>query len=233
MAGRGFFNDPFFTQDPFTRMNTMMSSMFNDPFFQSDGPFGPSMMMGGGMHPRLEQHQRSSRRRQSEEEGEGVTIEEVEDEPQQPRHGRRAQHEPTVEEPDDHRHRPTQRTQSQRQPTHRQHQNSGGSQMSSFFDMPGFNMSSNMGGGGTTMFSYSSSSYSSGGPGGVNYSTTSTHRRGPGGVGESHYQSYDGRTGEEVIKVSRSLGDKARTITRTRDAHGRERAVDDLRNIDQ
>jgi len=85
--------------------------------------------------------------------------------------------------------------------------------------------------GGSTVYSYSSSSMSNGGPGGVTYSSTTTHRRGPGGVTETHHQEYDGRTGSETMKISRGLGDKSRTITRTRDASGQERAVDNLNNL--
>ncbi len=41
----------------------------------------------------------------------------------------------------------------------------------------------------------------------------------------------DGRTGQQRMTVTRGLGDKERTVTRTRDAAGRELGDERLRGI--
>jgi len=166
-------------------------------------------------------HNRENRGRGGEN---GVTIEEV-DEDHHGNRNYRAQ-EPIVEEPDDA--NPRHREQRRRgEPPARGAGGFGGDMFGGNFGFGG----GGGGSGGTTVFSYSSSSMHSGGPGGVTYSSSTTHRRGPGGVSETHHSSYNGRTGEETLRIQRGLGDKSRTIERRRNAAGQEYATDNLNNI--
>jgi hypothetical protein len=63
------------------------------------------------------------------------------------------------------------------------------------------------------------------------YQETTTSRLGPGGVRETQRAVRDGRTGKESITLRRGLGERERTVTRTRDASGQETADDVLKGI--
>eukprot|EP00195_Chlamydomonas_chlamydogama_P012264 CAMPEP_0202902362 /NCGR_PEP_ID=MMETSP1392-20130828/16808_1 /ASSEMBLY_ACC=CAM_ASM_000868 /TAXON_ID=225041 /ORGANISM="Chlamydomonas chlamydogama, Strain SAG 11-48b" /LENGTH=296 /DNA_ID=CAMNT_0049589115 /DNA_START=171 /DNA_END=1062 /DNA_ORIENTATION=+ len=201
-------------------MNQMMGSMFNDPFFR-----------GAGIQPSHGQRQTGRN---------APVIEEVHDDELGSRAGR-AGSEPIVEEPDDedpHSYRAHQR---QRRASPTKGINSSRSnvptannaQLSAFpFGMGGFpdlSAMTNVPGGAS--YCFTSSSYTAAGPNGVSYQKTTTSRRGPGGVHETQSTVRDGRTGTQAIRISRGLGDKERTITRMRDANGREMHHDDLKGI--
>lgn len=143
---------------------------------------------------------------------------------------RRADNHPIVEEPDeDGSYEPRQHQRPRRSSPQRARAVPGSSVSLGGNMYPQFNSSGNSGG---TVFSFSSSSYtSSTAPGGVTYTATSTTRMGPGGVRETHQTVRDGRTGQESITISRGLGEKERTVNRTRLADGREHTNDVLRGI--
>mmetsp|Transcript_1825 Transcript_1825/g.4086 ORF Transcript_1825/g.4086 Transcript_1825/m.4086 type:complete len:335 (+) Transcript_1825:38-1042(+) len=84
-------------------------------------------------------------------------------------------------------------------------------------------------------FSFSSSSVMAGGNGQpqVLYSSSSRTSLGPGGVLEHQEQVRDGRSGTERVTIKRGLGDRARTITKCRDAEGQEETIDCVDNIDE
>lgn len=52
-------------------------------------------------------------------------------------------------------------------------------------------------------------------------------------VVEAHHTERDSRTGVDKMTIHRQLGDRARTLTRTRDREGREERQEDLRGIEQ
>lgn len=66
-------------------------------------------------------------------------------------------------------------------------------------------------------FSYSYSSTTVGGPGGQSYTRTETTRQGPGGIHERQETVRDSRTGRESVTIHRGLGDRGRTVVRSRD----------------
>lgn len=224
--GSAFSQDPFL-QDPFAQMNMMMNNMFNTAMFPGHAiPYPPTHW----------QQQQRHQQQQGFEPSRAPIIEEVHDEPVQ--HRRDHTDAVIVEEPDDEDagsdHRPANRPRRDSPPpragtagrapsTSAQAQAQYGGMGAPFGGlMPG-----------ATVYSYSSSSsfVSSGGPGGVTYSTSSTTRVGPGGVRETRATVEDGRTGTRKMTLARGLGDKERIMTRERDAHGRERAHDDLRGL--
>jgi len=241
MPRRSLLDDPFFGGggDPFQHMNNMMTSMFNDPFFSGGmmggmiggmPGFGQQQQMGGMPGFSQQQFPSSSRQHHLPGRSDGVTIEEVNEEGNHPRHGRRsAQQEPVVEEPDDgHQHQRSGRRNESQVPSQRQRRRD-----TTDSRMGGMGISNYTSGGPGSSFCYSSTSYSSGGPGGVAYSSSTTTRRGANGVSETHRQEFDGRTGEETIQIARGLGDRSRTITRKRDGSGHERVYDSLNNLSQ
>eukprot|EP00499_Haloplacidia_sp_CaronLabIsolate_P002316 CAMPEP_0196770616 /NCGR_PEP_ID=MMETSP1104-20130614/1240_1 /TAXON_ID=33652 /ORGANISM="Cafeteria sp., Strain Caron Lab Isolate" /LENGTH=244 /DNA_ID=CAMNT_0042140733 /DNA_START=1 /DNA_END=732 /DNA_ORIENTATION=+ len=82
-------------------------------------------------------------------------------------------------------------------------------------------------------FSYSSSSYvSSHGSGGqpVVVQRTVQHSR-AGGAAETKEFFQDSRSGTERMKIQRRLGNRARTITKSRDARGNEESEDRIDNM--
>eukprot|EP00879_Flechtneria_rotunda_P002777 GHRR01002986.1.p1 GENE.GHRR01002986.1~~GHRR01002986.1.p1 ORF type:complete len:283 (+),score=106.21 GHRR01002986.1:1517-2365(+) len=99
-----------------------------------------------------------------------------------------------------------------------------------FAGMPGVNMSMS-GNGGGQVYSYSSSTVYSSGAGGTYHSST-TSRQGPGGVRETQHTVRDGRTGHQSMTISRGLGDRERTVSRSRDATGQITSNERNRNLD-
>merc|ERR1711871_1171284 len=87
-----------------------------------------------------------------------------------------------------------------------------------------------MGMGGSSQVSFSSSSFSGGN--GVTYSSSTTTRIGPGGVRETQSSVKDGRTGKESLTIDRSLGDRRRMISKSRNSRtGEEQTTDNLYNL--
>lgn len=214
MFGRSAFpsvfdNDPFF-RDPFAHMESIMNSMFHDPFMGGHQPFG---------------RQVQAPQRQSS----APVIEEV-DADEEARHvPRRGNNQPIVEEPDEDGQSDQRQHQRQRRTSPVRNRSSG---LSVSVGPSGIPQVQSFGNNGGAVFSFSSSSYTSNtGPGGVKYTATSTTKIGPGGVRETQQTVRDGRTGQESIVISRGLGSKERTVTRTRDAQGRERTEDSLKGV--
>lgn len=211
-----FDNDPFF-RDPFAQMNNMMRSMINDPFMghMHTQMFPQTMIQQVPLPPPV--------------------VEEVSEDHSGPQ---RAGSDPIVEEPDeDHAEAGhTARTpQPQQRPAAAPAQPQF-PQFPTFSALPGMQSSAISTGGSTgTFYSFSSSSTftSSGGPNGITYSSTTTSRMGPGQVHEVQRVVRDGRTGQESVTISRGLQDKARTITRTRDASGAEMTQEQLRGLSE
>eukprot|EP00897_Mesotaenium_endlicherianum_P004001 jgi/Mesen1/3629/ME000020S03160 len=78
---------------------------------------------------------------------------------------------------------------------------------------------------GARVWSYSSSSVSYSGFGGQPYySSSSTRRCGPNGVVEEQHQEHDAVEGRKTMSVLRGLGEKSRSVMRTKRAHGPEQS---------
>ncbi|GMH43974.1 hypothetical protein BSKO_11908 [Bryopsis sp. KO-2023] len=250
-----FGRDMFFGDDPFERMHRMMSSMdsmFDNSFF---GAPRPPLQQFGMEHPRRPRGYRQGpvieevddhvdHRGPSGRGSSNPIVEEPEDDgtymdvdPSQSSH---ADHHYGGQPP--HQNHPYQNQAYQNHPNyshnHRRprqhHEASHGVQINIGRD--GIPEVSQFGNGVRTMFSYTSSHSMSnrGHPGQpVVYSSSSTTRIGPGGVRETTSTARDGMTGQESVTVSRAIGERGRTITRTRDATGNERSRDILSNLAQ
>ncbi|GAX73055.1 hypothetical protein CEUSTIGMA_g508.t1 [Chlamydomonas eustigma] len=202
---RSPFDDPFF-RDPFAMMNQMMGNMDRMMGNMFQDPFF-SNLHGP---PQVNQRGRLP----------GISapmIEEVlDDQPPSDTLSR-----PIIEEPDD---SPPRRRRNREEA------------MTSPGQHGGYNniLPTSVQAGGNTGVSYGfySSSVMSN-QNGVTYQKSTTARMGPGGVKEMQSAERDGRTGKESITVARGLGEKARTMIRTRDVSGRETAQDLLHGIQQ
>jgi hypothetical protein len=195
--------DDPFFRDPFAMMNQMMGNMDRMMGNMFQDPFF-SNLHGPPQRERLP----------------GIsapTIEEVHDD--QPPSDSVSR--PIVEEPDD---SPPRRRRNREEAMTLPGQNGGFNSM----------LSTNLASGGNSGVSYGfySSSVMSN-QNGVTYQKSTTARMGPGGVKEMQSAERDGRTGKESITVARGLGDRARSMIRTRDASGRETAQDLLHGIQQ
>merc|ERR1711904_48554 len=99
----------------------------------------------------------------------------------------------------------------------------GGSLLGRMMAMPGDDddgmfgggmMGGGLGGGSFSMSSFSSSSMGGGTPHVVQYSSSTTV--GPGGVRQTQKTSSDSRTGDQRMQMERSIGDKGRRVTKSR-----------------
>eukprot|EP00026_Physarum_polycephalum_P011522 Phypoly_transcript_11754.p1 GENE.Phypoly_transcript_11754~~Phypoly_transcript_11754.p1 ORF type:complete len:374 (+),score=82.76 Phypoly_transcript_11754:38-1159(+) len=213
--------------------------LFNDPIF-ADSFMGMPDARGS--------------RRASNPPPSNVIIEEINDEEEHVEeeeqvyraNQRRRPSQPIVEEPGEQEYRGRAQA-SERRHHHHQHQHVSPFSHDPFFGamsmfplMP-FSMlggmrsltdMSNMMNTGSNYCSFSSSVTTIGSDGHV-YSSTSSSRRGPGGVIESHQTERDSRVGIDKMTIHRQLGDKARTLTRTRDREGREEREEELRGIQE
>lgn len=212
MFGRGplfpnfFGNDPILGHsNPFAEMDRMMDSFFTDPFFSMPH------------HPAFATRQPPQSHRQGTfHHLPGPHIEEVDEEDYESERFTSSQ-QPHVQEPDD-------GTHYEHQGNHRPRQPATPNSV--------YNPQNQVGSGGATYFSYSSTTRHSG-PGGMTYSKSTTTRGDGRGVVESHETEHDGRTGQESVSYGRFLGDKGRTVKRTRTASGEERHYAQLHNVHQ
>jgi len=106
----------------------------------------------------------------------------------------------------------------------------GGGMLSRMLDddfMGGGGMGSTggMGGGSFSMSSFSSSSMDGGQPRVVQYSSSTT--MGPGGVQETKKTYSDSATGDQRMQHQRRIGDRGRSITKTRNIHSGDMTEDD------
>lgn len=225
MFSSGFRDDLF--GDHFEQMENMMNSMFDDPFFT-----------GGMRRPSRRQEQQIDPPRFNPSRRSVPVIEEVDAEAED--QGNYCS-EPIVEEPGDdhypgnrdnsHHHNQRRGRWSRGQQSRDQDRGIVTSGLQMEMGPDGIPNVTTFGNGmGTTTFSYSSSYSSSGGPTQV-YSTSTSTRIGTGGVRETQKTIRDSRSGKEEISISRGIGDRERTITRRRNATGREERIDTLQNM--
>ncbi|KAJ7562786.1 hypothetical protein O6H91_03G084500 [Diphasiastrum complanatum] len=214
--------DDFFTRDP-----------FDDPFFTrpfggifgsgGGGLFGSGSLLGQGVpfgprfspfanqdHGFLEQRpfnpQPEGRR--------GPIIEELdEDHPDTSGTRPRSTQEPIVEHPDD----------EVRPAAGQSHHSRNIMRRNQSNNEPSSNFQS---------YSFHSSSVTYGGPDGAYYTSSTKRAAGPSGVvAEEHHEKES--SGQEIHRISRGIKDKGRSVTRKRNAEGREGTVDTLHNLNE
>ncbi|XP_024536261.1 uncharacterized protein LOC112348277 [Selaginella moellendorffii] len=214
-GGGGAFPDPFAGFGGFGFGGSMMQNFFggrdpfDDPFFNR--PFGS--LFGGFPDNNPFDHRRhggflENRPFHSQQENRrGPIIEEIEDDHP---HATGSSQEPIVEHPDDDvRPDRRQRVTSRHQGPLVNHRDDGGFQS----------------------YSFQSSSFSYGGPNGNYYASSTARRRGPNGVVHEEHHEKDSSSKSETHRVSRGIHDKGHSLTRKRNAEGREENLQTLHNL--
>ncbi|DBA69522.1 hypothetical protein WJX79_006914 [Trebouxia sp. C0005] len=219
MLGDDFLRDPFF-QDPLNHL--FGNTAFLDPSQQMAPWSSAALPQRRGREVPIESSSHRSGTGVSVQPG--FSIEEVKDNDHSPSNGVA----PIVEEP-------AEGCRNVRRHTNAReaaHSSAFMHPLQSFFNDSAFGDSNLFGSANEgNMVFYSSSVVAQQGPDGAQYAQSQSSSYGGQGVAEHQMRMKDGRTGREEMTISRHIGNKGRTVTKQRQADGRQSQQQHLHNI--